>query len=116
MKAANESMKLFAQIETKQGCENIADIIQTEGVEGVFIGPNDLSADLNCIGDNRPILPYIEKIGTVAKQAGKVWGIITTDKELIAHSLRFGADMVSYGSEINMLKSGSKHIREMMLW
>ena len=116
IKEANERMKIYAQIETKLGFDNIDDILNTEGVDGIFIGPNDLAADLNCIGDKNIILSYLEKAGTAAKKAGKPWGIITTDKEFTEHSKKYGLGMISYGNEINMLKNESKRIKEMLQW
>ena len=112
MKDANERVRVFAQIETKLGVENIRDILTANGVDGVFIGPNDLSCDLNCIGNLAPIKKAILKIFQEAEKQGKVWGIITTNKDLIDFSLTNGVDYISYGSEINMLKDACKKIRE----
>jgi phosphopantetheinyl transferase (holo-ACP synthase) len=48
MPAANASMRVYAQIETRRGLDNADAILAVEGVDGIFIGPNDLSVDLNC--------------------------------------------------------------------
>ncbi|MBQ4150691.1 MAG: hypothetical protein IJC81_02675 [Clostridia bacterium] len=113
MPIANERIKVYAQIETAMGVENIEDIIGTYGVDGVFIGPNDLSCDLDSIGDNTPLLEAIEKVAAAAKNAGKPWGIITTAKALIEKATLCGASMFSYGSELNMLANECKKIRKM---
>ena len=113
MPLANERIKVYAQIETAMGVENIEDIIGTDGVDGVFIGPNDLSCDLDSIGDNTPLLEAIEKVAAAAKNAGKPWGIITTAKALIEKATLCGASMFSYGSELNMLANECKKIRKM---
>lgn len=113
MKLANEAMKVYAQIETRAGVENIDEILSVEGVEGVFIGPNDLSDDLGCIGDNQPIYACIDKVAAACEKHGKSWGIITANKGLLDHATSAGVGMVSVGSEINMLNSGCAKIKAM---
>lgn len=112
MPLANERIMVYAQIETVSGVENIEEILAVDGVDGVFIGPNDLSCDMGCIGDNRPILAAIDKVSNAAKNAGKPWGIITTMKTLLDKATECGASMISYGSELNMLANECKKIRE----
>lgn len=58
---------------------------------------------MNCISNKSVIIDVIEKISIEAKNSDKQFGIITTDKELIDASLMKGVNMLSYGSELNML-------------
>lgn len=109
---ANERMKIFAQIETKKGVDNIYDILNTVGVDGVFVGPNDLSDDLRVKPVSEEVMNCIEKISNVASSVCKEWGIITADKTLIAYAENHGARLISCGSELNMLVSGCKKIAE----
>ena len=112
MESANKKMRVYAQIETAAGVQNIQDILSVDGVDGIFIGPNDLSCDLGCIGNNDPIKQAIAKVASETKRQGKTWGIITTNKELIDFSLSNNVDYLSYGSEINMLKDSCKKIKK----
>ena len=72
--AANGRIMLFAQIETKKGVDNIGDIVSVPGLDGIFIGPNDLACDLGTMGDFST--PAMERcISTVieeSKKAGRV--------------------------------------------
>src|SRR5690606_21986566 len=43
MKKENNRIKVFAQIETKEGLMNISEIASVKHLHGIFIGPNDLS-------------------------------------------------------------------------
>lgn len=113
MREANPNMHIYAQIETRQGMENLDSILAVDGVEGIFIGPNDLSVDLDCIGDKETIKQAITQIAEAAQKAQKPWGIITNDQALLSHAQSLGVDMISYGSELNMLINGCKKIREM---
>lgn len=112
MPMANEKMKIFAQIETVEGLENIDDILATDAVDGIFIGPNDLSVDMNCIGDKDMIIGAITKIMLAAEKAQKSCGIITGDKKLLSAALGGSIQMVCVGSELNMLINGCKKIKE----
>ena len=111
MVTANEKVKVYAQIETKAGVDNVKEILAVTGVDGLFVGPNDLSCDLGCIGNNEPVYEAIKVIAAVAKEQEKPWGIITTSKDLIDVSKENGVNLLSYGSEINMLKDACKKIK-----
>ena len=115
MESANRKMRVYAQIETLDGIQNIKDILSVDGVDGVFIGPNDLSCDLGCIGNNEPVKQAIAEVAAETKRQGKTWGIITTNQDLIAFSLSNNVDYLSYGSEINMLKDSCKIIKKNIL-
>jgi len=111
MAAANRAVKVYAQIETYSGVQSIDEILSLGGVDGVFIGPNDLSASLDCIGNNEPIKKAISVVSDCARRHEKPWGIITTSSELIRHSRNCCVSFISYGSEINMIKDSCNNIR-----
>ncbi len=112
MQNANCEMKIYAQIETAEGVSNAASILAVNGVDGVFIGPNDLSDDLDCIGDIEPVKECISKIANAAEHIGKPWGIITSNPQLIEYSTVHGVNMVSCGSELNMLIDGCRRLTQ----
>ena len=47
---ADEQMCVLLQVETRKGLDNLAAIAATEGVDGVFFGPADLSASMGLLG------------------------------------------------------------------
>lgn len=110
MPAGNARTKIFAQAETRAGVENIDRILAVPGVSGCFIGPNDLSADYECLGDPNapPILKAIERVGEAAAAAGKISGMITANKNYLskAKSCRFTEFCV--GSELNAIAEYGK--------
>ena len=57
--AAQEQLCLLLQVETKRGLQNLDKIARVEGVDGVFIGPSDLSAGLGYLG--KPTHPEVVK-------------------------------------------------------
>lgn len=74
-KRANDEVLTFAMIETRQAVENIDAILSVPGLDGVYIGPSDLSLTLGLdpIADleHPMLLDAIERIRVAAERAGK---------------------------------------------
>jgi len=74
-KGANDNVLTIAMIETKQALENLDGILAVPGLNGVYIGPADLSLSLGYdpVNDQSTpeVLAVIEDIRTRAQQAGK---------------------------------------------
>lgn len=64
MKKTNEETILMAQIESQTGVANINAILDVEGIDAAFIGPNDLSQSLGIMGQTRnPLfMQAVEKV------------------------------------------------------
>lgn len=109
---ANERTAVFAQIETVAGVENVDAILTVEGVGGVLVGPNDLSADYGCLGNaNAPqILQALERVGDAAARAKKVAGIITANAAYIAKAKQCGLTYFCVGSELNAVADYCKQV------
>ncbi len=105
MRQANEQTLLFGQIETGEGLSNLDGILATPGISGVIVGPNDLSCDLDCIGDSGPILSAIHTVAAAARRHDKLSGIITSDQTYLQEARKHGMELFCCGSELSMLKS-----------
>lgn len=107
MKSSNTRTKIFAQIETKQGLENLEEIISVDGVYGAILGPNDLACDLGSPGDVNSliIMEAIKKLAVTAKLFNKKSGIITNNKDLLVFSQNQSLDYISVGSELSFLNN-----------
>jgi len=85
--------------------KNIEAIANTEGVEGVFFGPADLSAAMGYRG--QPSHPEVQKAIrnaiTQVRAAGKAAGILVTDKKLANDYLAHGANFVAVGVDTTLL-------------
>lgn len=110
MKKANDHVKIFAQIETREGLENIDDILSVAGIHGAIIGPNDLACDLDCIGNEKPVLSAINQVGAAVGRAGLVGGIITTNRIYIKEAKKCGMKMICAGSELSMIKASCQQL------
>lgn len=109
-----DEMCVLVQIETKVALENIENIATVDGVDGIFIGPGDLSADLGYLG--KPGHPEVLKIidGAIAriKASGKPAGILTGDESLARHFIEEGCLFVAVGSDIGLLSKGAKTLAQ----
>ena len=104
-KEANAQICLLVQTESQLSLDNLDAIAAVEGVDGVFIGPADLSASLGYVGN--PAHPVVQAAIEDAihrtVKAGKAAGILTPDEALARHYLDLGATFVAVGLDTNLL-------------
>lgn len=102
---ADDEICVLVQIESKKGLENLDEILAVDGVDGVFIGPADLSAALGYRG--RAGHPDVQKIITETlqkiRQAGKAAGILSADETLAHTYLALGTEFVAVGVDTSLL-------------
>jgi len=112
LQTANEQICVLIQIETPKGVENLKEILAVEGVDGVFIGPADLSASMGHIGN--PTHPEVQRVieDSIAliKASGKAAGILMADKTLAQRYIELGAKFVAVGSDTGLLMKASSDL------
>ena len=102
---ANAQVCLLVQAETELSLRHLDAIAGVEGVDGVFIGPADLSASMGHAGN--PDHPDVQAaiadgIARIVK-AGKAAGILTPDENQARRYLDLGATFVAVGLDTNLL-------------
>jgi len=109
LKKANGEICLLVQVETRSAMEKLETIAAVEGVDGVFIGPSDLSASLGHIGN--PAHPEVQKAleGCVhrLKAVGKPAGILSGNEEEVRRYIAWGYTFVAVGSDVALLGRGA---------
>lgn len=105
---ADDQMCLLVQIENLEGLANLDEIAAVEGVDGVFIGPADLSASMGHRGN--PGHPEVQAaiedaIGRIV-QSGKAAGILSADENLARRYIELGATFVAVGVDTTVLMRG----------
>ena len=105
---ADEQMCLLVQIENKEGLANLDEILSVEGVDGVFIGPADLSAALGHRGNpgHPEVQAIIEDAIVRIGKAGKAAGILSADEKLARRYIELGAAFVAVGVDTTVLMRG----------
>jgi 4-hydroxy-2-oxoheptanedioate aldolase len=94
--------------------DNIEEIAAVEGVDGVFIGPSDLSASLGYVGqqDHPVVRAAIEGAFEKILKAGKAPGFLTLDEKLSRHYLDLGGVFMAVGVEAVMLAQQTQALAE----
>ena len=109
LQTANEEVCLLLQIESRAGLACLDDIATTEGVDGVFIGPADLAADMGFLG--KPGAPEVQQAVEAAllriQSHGKAAGILTADQGLARRYFELGATFVAIGNDVGLLANGA---------
>jgi 2-keto-3-deoxy-L-rhamnonate aldolase RhmA len=95
---------LIPQIETKKGAAAAASIAALECVDGLFVGPYDLSADLGAPGnfETEEYSAALSSIHEACKQSRKASGIhqVTPDHGELKKRLAEGYTFVAYGTDM----------------
>ncbi len=105
MEYCNQRLLVLPQCETKEFLENIEDILCLEGVDGVFVGPFDLSISLGVPAQfDAPVFTAaIERILKACKAAGKFAFAFGGNTEVCKQRLAQGFDSVACGVDAILL-------------
>lgn len=109
--AANRAVLLFAQIETAAGLARVDDICATRGLDGVYVGPADLSLTLGLetfadFADAR-MLEALDRIVAAAASAGIVPGIHAPSEAGAVEMARRGFRFVGCAGDADLLRSAA---------
>jgi 4-hydroxy-2-oxoheptanedioate aldolase len=112
LKTAGEQMCLLVQIETRRGVENLKSIAAVPGVDGVFIGPADLSASMGHLGDmaHPEVLATIERSIVDIRAANKAAGILMGDEKLVKRYLELGCTFIAVGADTILLSQATDRL------
>lgn len=99
---AGDEICLLVQVETRAAIEDLENIVAVDGIDGVFIGPADLSADMGYIGriEAPEVQGVIEKALATITAGGKAAGILTFNEALNLRYIDLGARFVAVGSDV----------------
>jgi len=111
---AGEQICVLVQIESRAGVAALDDILEVEGVDGIFIGPSDLAADLGYPG--RAGDPAVQRVVRDAlariKTAGRPSGILSSDAALLEGYISSGVAFVAVGSDVGLFTTGLAALRK----
>jgi 4-hydroxy-2-oxoheptanedioate aldolase len=114
LQTANDEACLLVQVESRAALDQLDAIASVEGVDGVFIGPADLAADMGHLG--RPGDPEVQaavESGLKRIQAhGKAAGVMTADQKLARRYMELGARFIAIGSDVGLLAGASSRLRQ----
>ncbi len=101
---ADSEICLLLQVENRAGLAALDDILATDGVDGVFIGPSDLAADMGHLGN--PKAPEVQAAIKDAmrriRAAGKAAGILAMDPAFIEDCIEMDATFLAVGIDVSV--------------
>ena len=122
LKQASKEICILVQVENLDGLKNLKEIIDTEGVDGVFIGPSDLAASMGKLGSSsdKTVEDEIRKALELIIRKNKPAGIITLSNQDGIERFRQGFNFVAIAhdahfisKELHILKSKfSNHLEK----
>jgi 4-hydroxy-2-oxoheptanedioate aldolase len=108
-KTVNAEVVCMVMVETAEGLENLDQICSTPGLDGIYIGPVDLSISLSGVPQLRDqtdvVLGAIERIRAACAAAGLASGIYAVDSAQAAHYAASGFSMINLANDLGLLRS-----------
>ena len=116
-KHADKEILKLAMIETKEALDKLDKIMSTPGLDGIYIGPADLSLAIDTEPGfdkekSSPTFPVIENILKHAKKNNIVAGIHNATPEYAAKMIEMGFQLVTAGSDQRYMSDGAKSVLE----
>ncbi len=114
----NESSILIIQIESIQGVENVEELLKFEDVDGIMIGPYDISGSIGVPGqlDHPDVKEACKKVISACQKAGKSCGmhIVEPTDNIVKDAFSDGYTFVVLASDVFVLWKWSASIKDLI--
>lgn len=99
---------LIVQIETPEGARKMREIAQIPGVDGFFVGPEDLKARMRHEApENQQAYELtLEQLAAICANSGKVWGTMAKSADELRALYHQGAQLLVWGIDVSLLREG----------
>ncbi len=109
---ADREILALAMLETCEAIDNADDILAVPGLDGIYVGPNDLSLAMGRRPSAEPedveVADTILSLCRKTRAAGQVAGIFCSSGEAAARRIREGFTLVTPGNDVGLLSKASK--------
>jgi 2-keto-3-deoxy-L-rhamnonate aldolase RhmA len=114
MRRANRDIPIIAQIETAAGVEHIDSILAVKGVDGVFMGPYDLSGSYGILGqfEHPTMRAAYRRVLAACRRTGKLAGIhvVQPSPEEVRQRLAQGFNLIALSLDVTLLAAGGTRL------
>ena len=106
----NEEKAIIVQIEHTDAVQNLDEILNVPGVDGVFVGPYDLSSSMGLIGDvqHPQVQAAISHVVAAAAKRGMPAGIFIAGDEKLPNEIKRGFQFIAVGSDLLRLVASAR--------
>lgn len=107
---ANEEICVIVQAETTTAIENLEEIAKVEGVDGVFIGPSDLSASMGHTGNasHPDVVEAVSNGICTIRKASKHAGLLCLDARQVPQYIQCGAEFIGVGVDTLLIGNAAR--------
>ena len=110
---ANASLIVLVQIETQKAIDNVDEIVAVDGVDGIFLGPNDLAASHakrwpDVWEKDAAYMDAVARAAASARGAGKIAGFLARDAAMVKRSAELGYNFIGVSSDVNYLAGAAR--------
>jgi len=112
VQTANDEVCLLVQVETRLGMENLDAILDVEGVDGVFIGPADLAADMGHPGNSaaEDVKAAIKDMLGRISESDKAAGILGVSQTATQEYSDWGAQFLAVGVDVGVFAKAMRDL------
>jgi 2-keto-3-deoxy-L-rhamnonate aldolase RhmA len=100
---------VIVQIEHIEAVENLNSIMEVDGIDGLIVGPYDLSASLGYPGDfeNQLVQDAFQRIQSTIENCSKSWGfhVVDLDPNIVMDKISKGYTFIAFGVDYLFLNS-----------
>ncbi|ORY57409.1 Pyruvate/Phosphoenolpyruvate kinase-like domain-containing protein [Leucosporidium creatinivorum] len=102
--SSNRNTFVGVQIETVEGVENCEEIAKVDGIDLLFVGPNDLASSMGYPATEHASIPEVQeaiaRVLAACKAAGKFAGMFCTSAEQVQARFEQGFDIMNLGADV----------------
>ncbi|WP_423068229.1 HpcH/HpaI aldolase family protein [Devosia sp. CN2-171] len=110
--SAHEQFAVILQVETPQALANIPAYGAIDGVDAIFIGPNDLAASIGLVGQqgHPDVRKLVLESGEAILATGKAAGMLDFNPSTAKPLLEAGFGFIAVGSDLSTVSSGTRQL------
>ncbi|MCA9109562.1 MAG: 2-dehydro-3-deoxyglucarate aldolase, partial [Planctomycetaceae bacterium] len=113
-KKANDEILVILQTESPEGVENAEAIYSLPGVDAIFVGPNDLRAQMRTEDGTDPTPEeheaMLQRVLAAGKKVGTPVGLHVLTVEQVKQRIEEGWQFLAMASELNMMVSKAREM------
>lgn len=105
MEEANRETVIVCQMESPLGVKNLDAILSVKGVDGVLIGPNDMTQSMGILNqlDHPEYLALVERVMETCSRHNKFSGISGKNLPALREYAKKGMRLLQWGTDISLL-------------
>ena len=118
LREANDHVLTLAMIETRTALKNLDAIVETPGIDGLFLGPSDLSIALsegkNLDPLSKDVDRELDRILAAAQKSNKIPGAYCHSAQRAAELAKRGVRFLAVMSDLAMLRAGAAAVLKIL--